>query len=311
MSHYTVLVVGKNPEEQLAPYHEFECTGQDDQYVIDVDVTEEYQKEFEDQTASAIEDGETPETVEEFVESWYGRKAVTSEEEIDRDEEHKYGYVLVKDGKIVKAIRRTNPNAKWDWYVLGGRWNGYFKLKELDGSYPKHKVGNPSFMGAAAGVGFADSVLKKYIDVDGMRKNAENKAREKYRKAIAIIGHLPVNRPWSEIGEEYNYSDKAREIYHSQPRVAAWNADNSVRETFGFFSSPDDFNVSEEEYVKDAGNNALATFAVVMDGKWYEKGKMGWWAMVSDKKANWAEEFTKLFDSIPDNTLVSVYDCHI
>jgi hypothetical protein len=26
MSHFTVLVIGDNPEEQLAPYHEFECT---------------------------------------------------------------------------------------------------------------------------------------------------------------------------------------------------------------------------------------------------------------------------------------------
>lgn len=375
MSHFTVLVVGENPEAQLAPYHEFECTGRDDQYVIDVDVTEEYQKEFEEQTATAIEEGETPESAEDFVDSWYGTKVVFDESEIDRDGKHKYGYVLVKDGKIAKAIRRTNPNAKWDWYQLGGRWNGYFKLKtqkflasnnvvfnELGFSqgevenlldmfendpvkfekvtskykgksqliresiqkesvfrktthYPEHEVGEKSFMGKPAEKGYADSVLKKYIDADGMRKDAENKAREKYRKAMAIIGHLPVNRPWSEIGAEHNYSDIARELYDNQPRVAAWNAawnaDKTVRDTFGFFSSPDDFMVSEEEYVANARNNALATFALVMDGKWYEKGKMGWWGMVSNEKENWAEEFNKLFDSISDDTLVSVYDCHI
>ena len=26
MSHFLVLVIGDNPEKQLAPYHEFECT---------------------------------------------------------------------------------------------------------------------------------------------------------------------------------------------------------------------------------------------------------------------------------------------
>lgn len=35
MSHFTVLVIGPNYEEQLAPYHEFECTGCDDEYVQD------------------------------------------------------------------------------------------------------------------------------------------------------------------------------------------------------------------------------------------------------------------------------------
>ena len=33
MSHYSVLVIGENVEEQLAPFHEFECTGDDNEYV--------------------------------------------------------------------------------------------------------------------------------------------------------------------------------------------------------------------------------------------------------------------------------------
>ena len=31
MSHYTVLVIGDDPEKQLAPFHEFGCTGIDDE----------------------------------------------------------------------------------------------------------------------------------------------------------------------------------------------------------------------------------------------------------------------------------------
>ena len=37
MSHFSVMVIGGNVEEQLQPYHEFECTGINDQYVVDVD----------------------------------------------------------------------------------------------------------------------------------------------------------------------------------------------------------------------------------------------------------------------------------
>jgi hypothetical protein len=39
MSHFTTLVIGDDVESALAPYHEYECTGVNDQYVVDVDMT--------------------------------------------------------------------------------------------------------------------------------------------------------------------------------------------------------------------------------------------------------------------------------
>jgi len=50
MSHFTVLVIGDDPERQLAPFHEFECTGTDDQYVQDIDITKEARKKYEEAT---------------------------------------------------------------------------------------------------------------------------------------------------------------------------------------------------------------------------------------------------------------------
>jgi hypothetical protein len=50
MSHFAVLVIGDNPEAQLAPYHEFECTGKNDQYVQDLDETADMHKGFEKAT---------------------------------------------------------------------------------------------------------------------------------------------------------------------------------------------------------------------------------------------------------------------
>jgi hypothetical protein len=48
MSHFACMVIGPNIETQLAPYHEFECTGIDDEYVVDVDETADYQKEYDE-----------------------------------------------------------------------------------------------------------------------------------------------------------------------------------------------------------------------------------------------------------------------
>ena len=40
---------------------------------------------------------------------------------------------------------------------------------------------------------------------------------------------------------------------------------------------------------------------------------MGWWAVVSNEKDDevWDEEVKKLVSELPDNTLISIYDCHI
>ena len=61
------------------------------------------------------------------------------------------------------------------------------------------------------------------------------------------------------------------------------------------------------------GDGAIATFAIIKDGKWYEKGEMGWWGCVGNEKEqdHWNEEFAKLFDAIPDDEIVTVVDCHI
>ena len=54
MSHFTVMVIGDNVDEQMAPYHEFECTGDDNEYVQDIDRTEEARKEYEKDTTTMV-----------------------------------------------------------------------------------------------------------------------------------------------------------------------------------------------------------------------------------------------------------------
>lgn len=66
--------------------------------------------------------------------------------------------------------------------------------------------------------------------------------------------------------------------------------------------------------LKDISNvEEISVFAVVKDGKWYERGKMGWFAVVSDEKDKdaWNEEVKQLLASLPPDTLLTMYDCHI
>lgn len=66
MSHFTVLVVTKEEPtkevlgKELGPFHQFECTGRDDEYVQTIDITEEAIKEYKSQTTKMVvsEDGQ-------------------------------------------------------------------------------------------------------------------------------------------------------------------------------------------------------------------------------------------------------------
>lgn len=124
MSHFTVLVIGDDVDEQLAPFHEFECTGIDDEYVQNIDKTTEIKDEY---TGA---DHERYPNFREYVKDYYGHEELASGE--TPSGKHMYGYTEIdNDGDVVKVIERTNPNAKWDWYQIGGRWAGAFRLKPI------------------------------------------------------------------------------------------------------------------------------------------------------------------------------------
>src|ERR1043165_1149323 len=177
MSHFTVLVIGSNIEQQLHPFHEFECTGISDEFVVDVDITEEVQSDIEEQGS-----------LEKGLEWAYclSNKVVSDENQVDRDGAHKFGYAVVRDGKLIKAVNRTNPNEKWDWYQVGGRWSGFFLLK--DGSR-------------------ADQALFKDIDIKGMRQEAENKATERYNNAHRVMGPTAVPDSWETVQARHTDAD--------------------------------------------------------------------------------------------------------
>ena len=44
-------------------------------------------------------------------------------------------YISDKQGNLYS---NSNPNAKWDWWVIGGRWNNLLKLK--DGGFTNSKI---------------------------------------------------------------------------------------------------------------------------------------------------------------------------
>jgi len=199
MSHFTVLVIGDNIEDQLAPYDEKLET---EEY-FEKEVSEKEIKEFVDFYAE-----KSPENKKLSVEELYKKVG----------EDWNYNCWRFEDGKI-NEYSTYNPDSKWDWWVVGGRWRGYFKLKE----------GKTGELGES-GLGDNDP---------------------EYDADIALKG--------------------------------------------------------------DIDGKIQPTFAVVKDGEWYEKGNMGWWGIVSNRKEqkDWDKEFERLLKDVSDDTLLTIIDCHI
>lgn len=328
MSHFTVMVIGENVETQLAPFQENNMGDCPKEFMEFNDMEDEFLEEYENgsttkvvmpdgtyknrwddafrkpgehgigsnthEVPAELEQREVPfkelyATFEEFVAGYH------SYEKRDEDK-NRYGYW-------------ENPNRKWDWYQVGGRWSGFLKLKE--GARGAH--GERSWMnrGEANDAGTCDSALKGAIDFEGMRQEAGERAADAWDKAHEIFGDRSFIT-WEQARAncttdgDTNY-DKAREIYNSQEPVRDFNRH------FGPFQNPGDFLVPREQFIADARATAVNTYAVLKDGEWYEKGEMGWWGMSNDKMTDkeWAVKIGELLDGLPDNTPITVVDCHI
>lgn len=85
----------------------------------------------------------------------------------------------------------------------------------------------------------------------------------------------------------------------------SWYKDNYYKDTFG----------DKETFAKDKAS--LSTLAILLDGKWYEQGKMGWFGM-SDTTSDSLKEYTKFFNKTLEelkethpHATVTLVDCHI
>ena len=328
MSHFTVLVVTKtgSPEEvetELAPFHEFECTGRNDEYVLDIDKTAEYRAEYEAATDKVMVNDLTGERVGYWDDRWYterdhrgererkpsplewselevptkeaipffqyiidnygGNTTVDLEPDTDHDD-FQYGYVVVDAaGEVLKAVRRTNPNAEWDWYVIGGRWEGMLR-----------KIGAGSQV---------NTLRKNQLDIAGMERDAIEGATAKWN---FIRDNIIKGESWLTFEE----CDQDRERYWDQSVMKRFS-EARTKQQVGFFLSLDDYRGTLESFVEKTRLSSFSAFAVLQDGEWMQRGDMGWWGCVSGEKADWNEQFRTIFDKIPDDAYITVVDCHI
>lgn len=298
MSHFCVLVIGENVDEQLASYNEsdeefmvFNSLGEKEfeefkqEYP---DVYKDYVDGYEDYKKECIEAGdEVLSLVDHWAQDWHGAEIHPT------DESQGFGYF-------------TNPNGKWDWYEVGGRWSGFFKLKngaigEKCGQYFR---GRPE-----TATDYADIVTIENWDIEGLREETRKNAEEFYDKLEAVLKgrELPS---WKETLAKHNDNvEIARTEYHNNEVMK----DLRAAEIYCFGDVREEFKTSREEYVDSMVASAGVPFSVIKDGQWYQKGDMGWFGMSHNEKEEdtWNKEFWSLLNSLPPDTKLTLVDCHV
>ena len=145
MSHYTVAVItNKKPssnmiEELLSPYDESlsvpiyisktkkELILEERRHLEEYKDTPLYQSYLADPEGYIEKHKNQPQHIEYVTKTYLKKCAMSDEElydEITKDYDSEY---IDKDGNILSTY---NPKSKWDWYTIGGRWNGCIPLKE-------------------------------------------------------------------------------------------------------------------------------------------------------------------------------------
>jgi len=289
MSHFMVLVVGDVIEKQLAPYHEYECTGRRDEYVQYVSILDKMKRRYKDNR-------EPGESFEEFICREHSTNKVLRGDVC----EHSNYYVVDDGGKVVDVMTLTNPNAKWDYWRPGGYFEAYYLGKS----------GESIFDG-----------VKSDFDFDALRKKRAEYAAKQYDQAkrltdgktweswASVVDRFTEKYPDTDGTISVEGLDAARKFYNWQEPVKALKAHDD-------YSWEDDLDVflqSRDEYIASMKDQAVPTYAYVKDGKWYARGDMWWWGLdrPTCTPGDWYKQFNEMLDSLPDNTRLTIVDCHI
>lgn len=212
----------------------------------------------------------------------------------------------------------TDP--KWDWFVIGGRWSGYFRYKRgmprelrIEPPYP-HSSLLPQ---EKAPPYHCDGGRVKALDLEGMRRVATDSATERYNIWERLTEGKPQALPWrsfaDNISEGNGYTaQQARDEYHSQPMVQAIKGSAL---DFPLDDAIEEFDCSRNVYVERARAQAVPGYAhVTLDGKWVAPGEMGWWGMHSDSQQDrlgYLEVANAYFGTLDSQVWMICVDCHI
>ncbi|MEU3639958.1 hypothetical protein AB0H23_27540 [Streptomyces albogriseolus] len=315
MSHFSLLValpptspdkVEAALEDVLAPfdenaevalYRDYETGNAEDYWVV----------------AACREDGQLPAegplTWEQVAE------AVNARYKHDKDSS---AYLHVDDDGRAYEVSTYNPNSKWDWWQIGGRWTGYFIPQADAADDPRLLVGSPGVFGDPCPAGRVDGGPRELLDLAAMRAEARRAAGERYDQWQRLVAGLPEADGWSRFLSRHQADPdtytigQARQEYGAQPQVKAARQSRD----FMWLDCPiDTFAPGRDAYMQQGADHAVPGHAYLgLDGVWHAPGRMGMFGMSTDTpqdQAEYARRMNEHLGTLPPDTLLVAVDCHI
>lgn len=264
MSHYKVLVIhneNQNIEELLAPYSE------------NLEVEPYLKYKYDEAIKKAKEE--------------YGYKH-RSNKELLKIFANDYGLIDI-NGDLYSTY---NPNSKWDYYQIGGRFDGELMLTD------------------EGRLNAVNEIKRKYctdIDIKKLREDFHYMRYVNVAPLKYIQWFIPLSptekekiRRWWEIN-----------IYNMPLK------EGEEKDKY-FFYKPEYYKRRYKDAETDIKvQEAINFFAVITpDGKWYAPSNMGWWACTDgepEDELKWDLEFYDRFiePNLNSDLICTVVDCHI
>ncbi len=241
---------------------------------------------------------------------------VSDESMLTKTGEHKFGYAIVQNGKLVKAVKRTIPNGKWDECWLGCTIPGLFSLKPgCQGILGDESISELEKKGEEIPDTIADQAFKMDIDFEKTRDRFVKKAQKEYDKIAGLFeGAIPQLRYlWNDPIFKNMGIDEKRKFYHDQKAMRRVDKARKLHPAvLNLFFNIENYQGIKDDYIKRYRELAFTTFAVLKDDKWYERESGHLFESTKDNKylERWSKECNDLIDSASEDVLLSVYICH-
>ena len=207
----------------------------------------------------------------------------------------------------------TNLKGVWDWYVVGGRWSGFFKNKP---GTPHRFV--PNRYEAPPPTGFSDLVRVGDWDFAGQMDQAAERAARHYVRVYEVLDGRPLPPPWQDVLQAHNGNmAAAREASQAHPTNIFINSlwsDPKMREEglFDPFTAiADEYGCSLEQYIERARLRTATPYAILKDGEWVSRRLKGGKLGEEIPELEWCRKIHGVYSELsPDTELIAVdYHC--
>lgn len=350
MSHFSTLVafipedseipdIKKEVYKKMLPFHQFGWganLGEDEKQFIKFDDREdEFKKEYETETIECLllEDGSYASKYDDKYKDrstpWFesdtkwnypqGSSLVTVPmyEMYPTFEKYMEDYhgMNERDPQMNRYGYWGNPNEQWDWYQIGGRWQGHLIRKE--NACGTQILGEASWTNKDQEIpgSRTDVDLARNIDWDAMYDERFEEQMHWYREfqiALKSLSDDQIDEMTEKIEQEENSEEFDIPVREVAIRRIVWRelVDKDI------WIEPKDwdrFNVpTANDFALSISIHALVWAFIDLEGNWNEKGHMGWWGMSSgDKPEEFGESFWKFVRGLPEGAWVACVDCHI